>query len=191
MKFTSLLIGLAMAVSLMLDQEPEWPHWSPPSDAGAELVPLETDGYELVLAVRGAAQRHGIPPRMLEAMAEVESNFDPLAVSRAGAVGILQIVPESAGREVYRLRGLPGQPSRDALFQAEYNADIAAQYMAWLERYFGDAPPEVRVAAFNAGPTRVASCLRQGENWVACLPRETREYLSRVDRASGGLEQFI
>jgi len=183
------LVGLAMSAGVLIDADEETlevEQWPP---AGAdEIAPPEPTLSQMVMTIRGAAQRHGISPRLLEAMAVVESNLDPNAVSRAGAIGILQVVPHSAGREVYRLRGRPGQPTPEALTQPEYNAEIAAEYLAWLKGYFGqEAPPEVVVAAFNAGPSRVNRCLEQGRSWRACLPLETREYLSRVDRAVGGL----
>lgn len=179
-------VAMVIAFGALFEGESmEVAEWPPDSE---EIAPAPADGLELVMMVRQTAERHGISPRLLEAIAQVESNFDPKAVSRDGAIGLLQVVPETAGREVYRLRGMPGHPDTASLFQAEYNADIAAEYVAWLHRYFGQqASPEVIVAAYNAGPGRVRQCLADGDRWQSCLPTETRKYLSRVDTVVGGL----
>lgn len=179
----SVVAVLAMTASDPASSVPFDP--SPPP--GTECLYCDTAPASTDEIVRAQAREAGVPEEMLVAMAEVESNFDPLAVSPDGAVGVLQVMPDQAGREVYRLRGLSGDPDRDRLTDPEYNAAIAAEYIRYLTGYFGEASasnPEIVVAAFNAGPTRVKGCIRQhGQNWRQCLPSETRSYLHKVDRA--------
>lgn len=183
-----LLAGLILSVALLVVDHDPWEvevDWPPPD--ATEVAPAPV-GNPVVASIEQAAQRQKVPPRLLVGMAQVESNFDPMAISHAGALGILQVVPESAGREVYRLRGRAGSPSPESLFQVDYNADIAAEYVAWLRDYFGpEVPVDVIVAAYNAGPTRVRRCLQHGERWRSCLPPETRNYLVRVEQAAGGI----
>ncbi|MDR3043929.1 MAG: transglycosylase SLT domain-containing protein, partial [Desulfovibrio sp.] len=63
------------------------------------------------------ARRYNLSPRLVLAIMHAESGFNPNAVSPAQALGLMQIVPETAGGEVHAyLHGSPGQPPRDALF---------------------------------------------------------------------------
>jgi soluble lytic murein transglycosylase-like protein len=113
------------------------------------------------LFARSAAQ-HGLDPAMLTAMAQVESALDPAAVSPKGACGILQLMPETAGRF-----GVLDP------FDPEQNVEGGARYLQWLlERY--DGRTELALAGYNAGEGAVD---RHGG-----IPpyRETRQYVRRV-----------
>jgi len=67
--------------------------------------------------VLAAAARYQVPPSLIFAIIETESSFNPFAVSRANAYGLMQVVPSTAGKDVYSLvKGLKGQPSADVLF---------------------------------------------------------------------------
>ena len=109
---------------------------------------------------REAGKKYGISWRLLKAQATAESNLDPTAVSSAGAQGLSQFMPatwEEFGE------GDPFDPA-DAI-------DAQGKYMATLlERFGGDE--EKALAAYNAGPTRVA---RGGT-----LPKETRDYVAKI-----------
>lgn len=91
--------------------------------------------------VQAAAVRHGVDPSLLTAVASVESGWDPQAVSPAGAVGLLQLEPETA-REL----------GADPLDPAQ-SADAGARYLRWLLDRFGDL--KLALAAYNAGPGAV------------------------------------
>jgi len=176
---------VAMLVTVTSESAPNAP-FDPAPPPGTECLYCETGPATLDEVVREQARKTGVPEEMLVGMAKIESNFDPLAVSPDGAVGVLQVMPDQAGREVYRLRGLSGAPDPVRLTDPEYNAAIAAEYVRYLTDYFGEASanPEIVVAAFNAGPTRVRKCLRtHGQSWRQCLPSETQSYLYKVDRA--------
>lgn len=107
-----------------------------------------------------AAARHGVPAALLASVARTESGFDPGAVSPAGAVGLMQLMPSTA-------RGLGVDPRDPA--QA---VDGAARLLAGHLRRFGSTP--LAVAAYNAGPGAV-------ERYDGVPPyRETQQYVSRV-----------
>jgi soluble lytic murein transglycosylase-like protein len=130
----------------------------PPADAAA--------------AVRAAARRHGVPERLALAVARVESDLEPIRISRAGAMGLMQLMPATA-------RAL----AVDDPFDARQSADGGTRLLArLLARYRGDW--RRAAAAYNAGPGRVP---RSGP---LELPAETRSYVARVLAAAleGGLE---
>jgi len=112
--------------------------------------------------IRQAAKRHGVDGLLLAAMVEVESGFNPQVVSRRGAVGLMQIMPGTAGPD-----------SRARLLDPEFNLDVGARYLRrLLERYDGDL--ELTLAAYNAGPGNV-------RRYGGVPPfRETRRYVEKV-----------
>ena len=107
-----------------------------------------------------AAARHGVPVQLLAAVAKAESGFDPSAVSGAGAVGLMQLMPATA-------RGLGVDPRDPA--QA---VDGAARLLASHLDRFGSVP--LALAAYNAGPGAV-----QRYGGIPPYP-ETQQYVRRV-----------
>ncbi len=125
-------------------------------------------------------------PRELVWLAEVESSFDPSARSHAGAVGLYQLMPQTAVA-----LGLSVEP-RDERLIPEQNARAAARYLRRLYRRFGDWP--LALAAYNAGETRVDRLLTQTEasrfeQIAPLLPAETRAYVPNVDSVLRRREQ--
>lgn len=109
-----------------------------------------------------AAERNRLDGLLLAAVVETESSFSPKAVSPAGAIGLMQVIPETAA--------LYGKTD---LFDPTVNLDVGCQYLASLiDRYHGDLA--LAVAAYNAGPTAVT---RYGG--VPPYP-ETRDYVKSV-----------
>uniref|UniRef100_B8DNT0 Lytic transglycosylase catalytic n=1 Tax=Nitratidesulfovibrio vulgaris (strain DSM 19637 / Miyazaki F) TaxID=883 RepID=B8DNT0_NITV9 len=105
------------------------------------------------------ARRYNLSPRLVLAIMHAESGFNPNAVSPAQALGLMQIVPETAGGEVHAyLHGTPGQPPRDALFDPGTNIRYGTVYLHLLaNRHFSDITnPATRelcvIAAYNGGP---------------------------------------
>lgn len=113
--------------------------------------------------IRQTADRHGIDPALMRAIAHVESNFDARAVSTAGAVGLMQLMPATATRYGARDRNDPAQ-NLDA--GARYIKDLLAQYPGNLA---------LVLAAYNSGERNVE---RHAKN----LPpfRETMLYVPQV-----------
>jgi hypothetical protein len=114
-----------------------------------------------------AAQRWNVSSALLAAQLMAESNFNPFAVSSAGAQGIAQFMPATA-----HAIGL------DNPLDAEASIDAQAHLMRDLLRQFGSVP--LALAAYNAGPSRVAAC--------GCVPPipETRGYVARILGLLGG-----
>jgi soluble lytic murein transglycosylase-like protein len=112
--------------------------------------------------IRRAAQRHGVDPVLLTAMAAVESGFDPRAVSHKGAQGLLQLMPQTARRF-----GVANS------FDPDQNVDGGARYLDWLlTRFSGDE--QLALAGYNAGEGAVDRY--QG---IPPFP-ETEQYVVRV-----------
>jgi soluble lytic murein transglycosylase-like protein len=114
-----------------------------------------------------AAQRWNVSAALLAAQLYAESNFNPFAVSSAGAQGIAQMMPGTAAA-----LGL------DDPFDAERSIAAQARLMRDLLRRFASVP--LALAAYNSGPTPVAAC--------GCVPPypETRGYVARILGLLGG-----
>jgi soluble lytic murein transglycosylase len=111
-----------------------------------------------------------------------ESAFDPDAVSGARAVGLLQLMPETARR----LAAEAGTSFDERLLHTPpVNLDLGGRYLAKMLRSFDGSVP-MAAAAYNAGPRAVHRWLERMKTldvdlWVAMIPfEETRTYVSRV-----------
>ena len=117
---------------------------------------------ELEQAVSRAAQQHHIQPALLLAVMKAESAFNPTAVSRAGAVGLMQLIPETAIRHGVR-----------NLYDANDNITGGAKHLRYLlDRFHGNI--RFALAAYNAGERKVD---RYGQ-----IPpyKETQDYVKKV-----------
>ncbi len=149
-------------------------------------VILAEPGYPEIEALQVANQH--AEPALVHALARQESVFDPRAVSRVGARGLMQVMPATAKRVARRM----GIGYRRALLLQDpvYNARIGSYYInSLVERY--DGSYAMALAAYNAGETRVREWVvdwgdpRTGEidpiDWVELIPfSETRNYVQRV-----------
>lgn len=136
---------------------------APPAISSVPAAPL-TRREKLAPLVSAAAATHGLPEELLTAMIEVESNFNAAAVSPAGAVGLMQLMPQTA-------RYLGVENAHDPAS----NIDGGARYLKKLLGRF-DNNLHLALAAYNAGPTTV---LRSGT-----IPpfTETQRYVPKVIR---------
>lgn len=124
--------------------------------------------YEALIAE--AADRFGVPKTWVRAVIHAESGFDPDAVSSAGALGLMQLMPDTYA-EMRSLHDLGADP-----FLPRDNILAGAAYLRHLHDRFGSSGV---LGAYNAGPGRYAEHLRTGR----ALPAETRIYEQRVRRA--------
>lgn len=142
-----------------------------------------------VVDYRKLAERYGrasgLDPDLVLAVIRAESAGDPKAVSRAGARGLMQLMPRTA-EEVARSAGIRLRGA-DELFQPDLNVRLGTLYLAQLRRGFGD-DPYLYVAAYNAGPGNVDRWRLQnpGLSSAELIERvafqETRHYVKAVLR---------
>jgi soluble lytic murein transglycosylase-like protein len=124
---------------------------------GAQSSPQDIDA-----AIDMAAARHNVDPNLVRAVVKVESNFNPNAVSRKGAMGLMQLMPSTA-------RSLKVKNP----FDPEQNVDAGVRHLKQLlESYGGDV--KLTLAAYNAGSGAVARS--------AGVPHfaETQNYVRRI-----------
>ncbi|MEJ6394554.1 lytic transglycosylase domain-containing protein [Gymnodinialimonas sp. 2305UL16-5] len=119
-----------------------------------------------------AAQRFRIPERWIRAVMQAESAGNARAVSSAGAMGLMQIMP-GTWAELRAAHGFGSDP-----FNRRENILAGTAYLRQMYDQFG-APGFL--AAYNAGPGRYAEHLRTGR----ILPRETRRYVAALSQELG------
>jgi hypothetical protein len=132
-----------------------------PSDS-PPLAPSEIDHL-----VRQAANRVQVDPDLVHAIIEVESDYQPNAVSNKGAMGLMQLMPAAAMRF-----------GVDNPFDPKQNIEAGVTYLKYLLDLFG-GDLSLALAAYNAGENSV---LRQGG--IPSYP-ETRDYLRKVSDRYG------
>jgi soluble lytic murein transglycosylase-like protein len=115
---------------------------------------------QLVVA---AAAENGLPEALLHAVIDTESNYDPTALSAAGAAGLMQLMPDTA-REL----------GVEDVWDPEANIRGGARYLKRLMAMF-DNDLSLALAAYNAGPGAVRS-----RGWVIPPFAETQRYVPRV-----------
>jgi Transglycosylase SLT domain len=122
------------------------------------------DRQSLEEMVSGAGQRHQIDPDFINSVIRAESGFNNRAVSKKGALGLMQLMPETASQ-----LGISNP------FDADSNIEGGTKYLReLLEKYNFDVPKAL--AAYNAGPKRV-------DQYRGVPPyRETQSYVARIIR---------
>lgn len=143
----------------------------PPAPPPPEiLLPLDFEEHGIPEAPFGTliyqmASRYKLNPYLVAAVVQVESAFNPRAISRKGARGLMQLLPETARRF--------GLPRKKDLFNPKKNLEAGIKYLKWLsERFSGDAARVL--AAYNAGEGAV-------DRFGGVPPyQETRDYVTRI-----------
>jgi soluble lytic murein transglycosylase len=143
-------------------------------------VYYRVDHLPLILAT---CREQGVKPHLVAAMIFTESRFRSDARSVAGAVGLMQLMPETAAEVADRL-GLVDYKVSD-LTDPETNITLGVAYIKELRGRFGNT--ELALAAYNAGPTVVESWRDEGR---PILYPETRHYVRAVLRHQEFLEEL-
>ena len=129
---------------------------------------------------RGIVEQSGLSPALVYAVMKAESNFKESAVSSAGAVGLMQLLPSTA-QFIAERSGIPFLPER--LFDGEYNTRLGCAYLAYLLERFEE---ETALAAYNAGEGTVQGwlsdprCSEDGRTLFQIPYAETRRYLKKI-----------
>jgi soluble lytic murein transglycosylase len=120
-----------------------------------------TDKYDDLIS--DASQRYGVDSRLVKAIIKAESDFDPRAISKKGAMGLMQIMPEN-----FQYLDIQNP------FNPRENIMGGTRYFKYLYNRF-DGKLALSLAAYNAGPTAV-------DNYNKTIPpyRETKQYVERV-----------
>jgi hypothetical protein len=149
-----------------------------PAATLAQSAPVErTEPADPIAAyVAEASQRFGVPAAWIRAVIRAESAGDARAISRAGAMGLMQIMPDTwaALRIRHRLGNDPYDPRDNILAGAAYLREMHDRY----------GSPGF-LAAYNAGPGRYDEYLADGR----ALPAETRAYVAALVPFFGGGER--
>ncbi len=142
-----------------------------------EKRPLPTGAASLAPRLKPIFSAQRVPAQLVW-LAEVESSFDPSALSPVGAAGLYQLMPATAQQ-----LGLALRP-KDERLDPERNARAAAKYLRYLHGRFGDWP--LALAAYNAGEGNVRRLLdkhkaRSFDSIATHLPAETQMYVPKID----------
>ena len=146
-----------------------------PSAAARTLIRLveSAPGYKVAkTAVADAAKKHAVDLELLQALIATESGFDAQAVSPRGALGLMQLMPDTAARYGVRPDGKRSVALK--LFDPRVNVAAGARYLADLIDMFPNRL-ELALAAYNAGEGAVQRAGNQIPNYP-----ETRNYVKTV-----------
>ena len=155
--------------------------------AAARGLPVDALAFPTT-AIPPSAKTSSVERPVVFAIARQESAFNPQAVSGAGALGLLQLMPSTA-KQVAKSVGVPYSKAR-LTSDPGYNAQLGAAHLGDLVDSFGGSYV-MTFAAYNAGATRVAQWVKQfGDprdpkvdvvNWIERIPfTETRNYVQRI-----------
>ena len=138
---------------------------SPPS---SEIRPESS--MNIPAMVEKAARDHNVDPLLVHSIIQVESNYNPYAVSPKGAQGLMQLMPPTA-------RDLGVSNS----FDPRQNIEAGVRYLKYLQDLYKD--DRLALAAYNAGPGAV-----QKYKWIPPYP-ETQNYVNRVGEQYGAAKK--
>ena len=165
--------------------------------------------------VIAAANRYNLSPALIYGIIQTESSFNPYAVSPANAYGLMQVVPATAGKDVYNLiKKKSGEPTKEVLFSPAQNIDIGSAYLHILQtRYLVAVNNNVSqeyamISAYNGGAGNVLKTFDANSRSNAMVklnqtsssgvyqklrydhPRaESQYYLEKVTKAKKNYEQ--
>lgn len=120
--------------------------------------------------IRKVSQQYGVDRRLILAIMQTESSFNPYATSYSDALGLMQVVRHSAGRDVFKMKGKWGQPSRSYLFDPKNNIEIGTAYLSLLQNsYLGAIVNPISrryavIAAYNSGAGSVLRVFSRDQN---------------------------
>lgn len=139
------------------------PHLTTKSHTGYNFNTYQRNKSKYLPYIQYVAKQYSIDPILLHAIVDTESAFNPKAISKAGAVGLMQLMPQTA-------KGLGVQNS----LNPQQNLQGGANYFRQLLDQF-DQNIELSLAAYNAGPTTIIKAGTKIPNYP-----ETKKYVKKV-----------
>lgn len=136
--------------------------------------------------ITAACETYGVSPSLVYAVVRVESNFDETAVSSAGALGLMQITPETYAWSLSR-KHVSWNANTDVLLDPQVNLMTGAHVLSLLYEQFGNT--DTVVAAYNAGYGNVEQWLTDpryssdGKTLDSIPYDETARYVEKIKRA--------
>ena len=146
------------------------PRSNTPSQAPISSSNMPSDYVDII---NSACSRHGVDPALVHAIVKVESDFNPYAMSSKGAMGLMQLMPQTAVNM-----------NVGNSFNPNDNINGGVKYLRYLmDRYEGNL--SLALAAYNSGETAV-------KKWGTIPPyRETQNYVQRILRIYGGNDSAV
>ncbi len=158
--------------------EPDRPRDAAPGAQARTAAPASVSSQNIPSAyldiINNACDRHGVDPSLVHAIVKVESDFNPYAMSRKGAMGLMQLMPQTAV-----------DMNVKNSFNPIENVDGGVKYLRYLiDRYEGNLT--LALAAYNSGEMAV-------KRWGTVPPfKETQDYVQRILRIyNGGNGPFV
>lgn len=140
-----------------------------------------------VAAIEGSAARHGVDPTLVCAVIKCESGWDEGAVSSAGAVGLMQVMPSTA-ESLVDMGLVDASLDPERLADPDTNIEFGCAYLGFLQRSLSSL--DEIVAAYNAGLAAVQGWIADGGTIPDGIEyAETRIYLERVRDAYDGYRE--
>jgi soluble lytic murein transglycosylase-like protein len=137
-----------------------------PTSAGSQRT--EDIPVSYVSIINSTCERYGVDPSLVHAIVKVESDFNPFAISRKGAMGLMQLMPQTASTMNVR-----------NTFSPHENIEGGVKYLRYLlDRYEGNL--SLSLAAYNSGETSV-------KKWGTIPPyKETQDYVKKIMQIYNG-----
>src|SRR5207248_3301455 len=133
--------------------------------------------------IKQSAENHNIDPFLIAALIRVETNYQYHLESKKGAIGIMQLMPDTAMWIVESSNA--GPHSMDDLVKVDININLGAWYISWLTKHY-NGNLLYAIAAYNAGQGNVNKW-KQSQTWdgteagINQIPfGETRHYVQRI-----------
>lgn len=119
-------------------------------------------------AVQNASSKYGVEKELINAVINQESSFNPKALSPAGAMGLMQLMPGTA-----KALGVSDP------YDVQENVDGGTRYLRQLLNRYNQSK-EIALAAYNAGPGTVEARRVDSPEKIAGMPAQTRNYVQKV-----------
>lgn len=135
------------------------------------------DSYKLAKLLLQLSERHMLSPGLILSVIETESSYRYSVVSKKGAVGLMQLLPDTA-KEVAQMYHIKSYRSEEDLYDPAVNLRLGAAYLSYLRGRFGNSLHYL--AAYNMGPTALRSRLKSGNYELGAVEHYVRNIQTRT-----------